>query len=493
MGRFRDFMSDFRYNVHPEGIIVGILLTAGAVGVSKLFSYDQFLHPGRHHASKTSETETSETSLEYILQSQKIIPEEFYIQLFGSDDFLPISYDENCLQNNCHARHAFSLLLDEKTDLYSFALQSINSGRMPRNRAGIVSKLHDRTVTWLDAIRTLTKLNPDDAHDQEIIRRLIAANYALFLNGQRIKPRYIFFTPDDSGKINDIKYNGPNADSQFSVQVYTDGYYENKSDAWIPTNPTVLSFSVTNPSGHLILPVTSENQQMLHIPDTLLRDDITTVTATVPIRGKSYTYSIPLTEIAAELQEAQLRRNSGFQDWSANQIITSSLEKVVVDVIGHEGGHKQKLNALLSYLQTVPYSHSNYNSSPLVTVVAGGMCGATSGQFGVMLELAGISDYGFVYFKSPDSAHVGVYVPKEPNNNIPSEQVAQYMDKYWYIETTNGKKEELIAAILRYGNGEAYFYKKYPTADIRQQMRQENKEGEDSRRNCSVPNINLSP
>ncbi len=392
---------------------------------------------------------------EYTLQSKKYAPEEFYIKLYQSDDFLPAGFSLNCnpSSDNCKAEDAF-LSLDGRyhvADMYSFAIQGVKSGHRPHNRISKVSVANDQTVTWLDAVRTLTKLKPENRDDQELIRSWIAANYTHFTTLEDVLDKNALqFISDANGEVKDIVYTGKNKDRNYSLNVYTKGSYRTKVDnSWEPTNEIKEKFVISGSNGHLILPVTNNVNNMLIVPDYLMKEIDIVSAAVYTGRGRHSKYIIRLEEINAELKQLKRNKYLRIDDGDAQTILTPTLELVVQDICRNKNGREAKLEALLETLQKEPYSDSKFNSPPLVTLVAGGQCGATSGQFAAMLQLCGFEDYQFVHF--PKANHIGVYIPKEEHTSM--DLSGNGADKYWYVETTNAKKSDFASILITYFEG----------------------------------------
>ncbi|HIH14631.1 MAG TPA: hypothetical protein HA360_03645 [Nanoarchaeota archaeon] len=385
---------------------------------------------------------------EFTLMSQSFVPEEFYIKLYQSDDFLPAEFVlQDCYRTYsdyyCKKFKDFSSL-DGKNhqfaDIYSFAIQGIKSGHRPHNRRNTISPAHDQFVTWLDAVRTLTRLQPENEEDQDLIRSWIAANYTTFTDLENVLDQSAIQFISNGKNIQDIAYTGKNKDLHYRLPIYTSGRYNFKIDnAWLPSDEKEEEFTLSSSQGHLILPVSNDPTRMLIIPDYLLREDREQVSTGVYIgkntRGKGIysKYTIRLEEINAELSQLIYNRSIGIRDGSAQTIITPTLELIVKDIVKDKIDRSVKLVALLDSLEKEAYSDSSFNSPPLVTFVAGGQCGATSGQFAAMLQLAGIS-YTFIEF--PWDNHIGVSVPKEEGKQ---RDISLHPEDYWYIETTNGR------------------------------------------------------
>jgi len=399
--------------------------------------------------------DTTELVVEYTLQSKKYVPEEFYITLFGSDDFLPDKSYIDCYPQtrHCLGLEAFLILDGEyhhDADLYSFAIQGIKSGHRPHNRKQNITKNHDQTVTWLDAIHTLTRLKPENKEEQNLIRSWIVANYENFVSIKDfLDPEALEFIFTGE-KVTDIKYRGKNKEIQYSLETYTDGWYQDDDHEWVPSDITIESFVVSDAKRHLILPATGRVEKMLVVPDYLLKD-ITTVSAAVYTgKGQYSKYIIRMKEINAELEQLDKNKSSGILEGNAQTILTPTLELVVQDICRGKKGREAKLQALLDTLQRENYSDSKRNSPPLVTLVAGGQCGGTSGQFAAMLKLCSFDEYQFVTF--PKANHIGVYMPK--TEHVSMDLSKHHPSEYLYVETTNGKVRNFADVLLSYMEGE---------------------------------------
>lgn len=397
--------------------------------------------------------ENKAVNIEPILNAKEYVPEEFYIKLFGSDGFIPV-YSYNCKPKDCHPQFEKFTSIDgnyHDTDIYFFALQGISSGHRPRNRKNKVADNHDDSVTWLTAVRKLTNLSPENPRDQDLIRIWISENYKNILaDGRSLDPTHITFIKKNN-KVVDILYDGVHADEKFDVKIYTSGFYRKKDGAWIPESEKFEQYNITDKKGHLILPATNNQQQMLIVPDYILRDDIESITAGVYTgRGRFSKYGIRIEEIIAEIN--QLEKNErlilGVPEPYAQMIITPTLDLVVSDITQGKKTQKEKREAIIDTLTKEPYSDTDYNAPPLVTLIAGGQCGATAGQTAAMFYLAGITNFSFVFFNNVDSSHVGIYGPIVKDLSL-NPQVGEY-DKYWYLETTNGQETILGTFMPRY-------------------------------------------
>ncbi len=397
----------------------------------------------------------TELALEYTLQSQIYVPEEFYIKLFGSDDFLPTKSRLDCYPDaaHCLGLEAFLRLDGEyhhHADLYTFAIQGIKSGHRPHNRINKITKTHDQSVTWLDAVQTLTRLDPEKREDQDLIRSWIVANYNNFLGKENMLDAQALEFVFESGEVKDIRYKGKNNNARYRLESYTDGRYQDADYEWVPSNKKEETFVVSDSKGHLILPATGNVDNMLVIPDYLLRNIDRVSAAVYTGKGHYSKYIISLEEINAELRQLDKNISSSVVTGNAQTILTPTLELVVQDICKGKKTRIAKLQALLETLQRVPYSDSKQNSPPLVTIVAGGQCGATSGQFAAMLKLCGFDDYQFILF--PRANHIGVYIPSDGHTSMDLSQHPAF--NYLYVETTSGKVRYLSDAILAYEEGQ---------------------------------------
>lgn len=395
-----------------------------------------------------------EVNIETILQEKQFVPEEFYIKLFGNDDFLPVSSTPISEPSIASRELKPFFHLDgqwHEAQFYTFALEGVKSGHRPHNRKEEVPANHDKNVSWLDAISDLTNLDITKAQDQRVAQTWIAANYTRMLqDGRTIDPDHISFK-EENGKIIDITYDGSNADAMFSVSQYTAGSYSDADRAYIPSGKTTVKPRVTNKGGHLNLPAVADEAMMLLVPDYILRDNIHSVNAGVRIALKqSMVYKMSVEEISAELKAVDENQTSGMQDPYAQMIITPTLELIVSDIIDGKKG-QAKFDALVRTIGAENYSDSKFNSPPLVTSVAGGQCGGTASQFATMLYLAGIKDFHAVYFAvgSATINHVGLYGPLRPG--LPALPIAGEYDQYWYVETTNGKTGVIGEFMASYG------------------------------------------
>ncbi|MSR86039.1 hypothetical protein EXS74_01430 [Candidatus Woesearchaeota archaeon] len=391
--------------------------------------------------------------IEPILNARNFVPEEFYIKLFHSDGFIPVSQGERYNPFTCTESERRFTQLDgsyHDTDIYTFALQGMSSGHLPKNRRKKVGDNHDDSVTWLDAVKNLTSLSPEKAEDQQVIRLWIEENYKrIFHDGRALEPDHLSFKME-GGMVVDILYDGFHKDEQYEVSEFFSGHYRSNDNAWIPETEKKTKHKVTDRKGHLTLPAPSQLEQMLLVPDYILRDDIDVVNAAV-YTGRGYSkYGIRIEEIIAELNLLAANRRKlntwGTHDYS-QVILTPTLDLVVSEITEGKRTEKEKKEAIIKTLSKEPYSDTEQNTSPLVTLVAGGQCGATSGQVAAMFHLAGIKEFSFVHF--PQANHIGVYGPL--HSGLPlSPKFGEY-DQYWYIETTSGRTGVIGEFMPQYG------------------------------------------
>ncbi len=443
-----------------------LLMGAFLLGPTLIFSYLKREEIADRFAQRFP-AENVQVNIEPILKARDYIPEEFYLKLFRSDDFILVG-EQNCKPPTCRT---FTNLDGEyhDTDLYTFALHSVSSGHRPINKQKKVRDDHYNTVTWLDVVRTLTHLSPEDSQDQNHIRSLIATNSNMMLKGNHIDPTSLYFK-ENEGSIVDILYNELDKNVRYTVTEYISGSYRTNDYKWVPSGRITKTYPITDKTGHFILPPSNQPSQMLIVPDYFLRDDIILVDAAVYTgRGKYSKYKISVEELEAELNVLRINRER-ITSWekmvNGEVIITPTLELVVSDITRNQKTLEGRKAAIIKTLSKEPYADTEYNTSPLVTLIAGGQCGATAGQVAAMFHLAGIKDFSFVHFKEKN--HVGIYGPL--NSGLPHVPRLEEYDQYWYLETTNGSEGNLVDYIEDYGppNFSANIP---PVFDLRSQLR----------------------
>lgn len=421
--------------------VVGAIIAGAAIALWKKENIEDYLH-------SLSPKQNISLGIEALLQAREYIPEEFYLKLFQSDSFIPVSSQE-CTPQLCSSNpFVYFNGVYYNTDLYTFALHGVSSGHRPRNKTDKVGDDHDHSVTWLDVLRTLTNLSPENAQDLDAIRFLISTNYTRFFHdGRTLDPLHIQIQKEQ-GKAVDILYGGIHKEEAYEVEEYTSGSYRTNDNAWLATNKEKRMHKVTDKKGHLLLPASSEQDQRLVIPDYFLRKDKEIIDAAVYVgKGHYSKYFIRIEELVAEIQQTQKNRSGLVPDTYGQMILTPTLELVVLDITQGKKTKEEKRQAIIATLSKEPYSDTIRNASPLITLVAGGQCGATTAQVGAMFYLAGIRDFSFVEF--PDLNHIGIYGPLENGLSL-SPQWGEY-DKYWYIETTSGRQGVIGEFMPEYG------------------------------------------